>query len=286
MLNRRDLLGGLAAVGCAAGLGSRDIVDTHIHLYEPERPQGVPWPPSTDALLYKRHMPVDFRAAVQGLGVTRAIVVEASPWLEDNQWLLPLAEGESLIGGVVGHLEAGSAGFAAQLERFAKNPLFRGIRLGEKAIGEGVSKPAFVADLRRVTEAGLALDAIGGAGVLVSVARLTDRIPQLRVIVDHLPFTSLGDPALAELRRRPQVYAKLSGSLTGSGFRMEAADEVWEVFGPKRVIYASNWPVSNRVASYTSVLKLMQRYVAEKGAGAAEAFFSGNSRLAYRWMER
>ena len=54
---------------------------------------------------------------------------EASPWIEDNQWVLDLAEKDTIIVGVVGNLEAGKPQFAKQLERFQDNPLFRGIRL-------------------------------------------------------------------------------------------------------------------------------------------------------------
>ena len=61
------------------------IIDTHIHLYDPTRPQGVPWPPKTEALLYRPVLPGAYAEMVRPLGVTGAVVVEASGWLEDNQ---------------------------------------------------------------------------------------------------------------------------------------------------------------------------------------------------------
>ena len=137
------------------------MIDTHIHLYDPTRPQGVPWPAKTDTLLYKPTLPETFAAMVRPLGITGTVVVEASPWVEDNQWVLDLAKEHRVIVGLVGHLEAGGEGFAANLSRFAKNPLFRGIRLNGGAIGNGMARPGFVQDLERLADAGLMLDAIG-----------------------------------------------------------------------------------------------------------------------------
>jgi len=65
-----------------------------------------------------------------------------------------------------GHLEAGADGFRQNLARFAKDRLFRGIRLGSAAIVAGITRPAFVDDLRRLADADLMLDAIGSAAMI------------------------------------------------------------------------------------------------------------------------
>src|SRR5262249_34245920 len=105
-VNRRAfvLASGAALMAAPA---SGEIVDTHIHLYDPTRPQGVPWPPKNDALLYKTVLPEHYAKLVRPLGVTRTVVVEASAWLEDNQWILDLAKEHPMIAGFVGHLEPG-----------------------------------------------------------------------------------------------------------------------------------------------------------------------------------
>ena len=127
-MNRRGFLSGGAALLGASTLPAAvpQAVDTHIHLYDPTRPQGVPWPAKTDALLYRPTLPQRFKAVAGPLGVTRAVVIEASAWVEDNQWILDLAKENPLIVALVGHLEPASENFAANLARFAKDPLFRG----------------------------------------------------------------------------------------------------------------------------------------------------------------
>jgi L-fuconolactonase len=106
------------------------IIDTHIHLFDTARPEGVPWPEKTNSVLYKPALPARYRSIATPLGITGAVVVEAGPWLEDNQWLLDIAAKDPIILGVVGNLEPGKPEFAKQLERFHRNPLFRGIRYG------------------------------------------------------------------------------------------------------------------------------------------------------------
>src|SRR5579859_2443871 len=134
MLRRRFLSASLFAVAKVEAAPLSRTIDTHIHLYDPTRPQGVPWPPKNDALLYRPTLPADFKEATKGLGVTGAIVIESNALLEDNQWVLDLAADNPLIAGFVGHLDPASASFPRHLARFAGNRLFRGVRLTGRAI--------------------------------------------------------------------------------------------------------------------------------------------------------
>src|ERR1044071_8305196 len=93
------------------------IIDTHIHLFDPTRPQGVPWPPAGSPI-YQPALPDRFRQLAGPLGVRGAIEIECSPLLEDNQWVLDVADKDKIIVGTVGNLEPGALDFAKQLERF------------------------------------------------------------------------------------------------------------------------------------------------------------------------
>ena len=117
--------------------------------------------PRRDAVLYKPALPERYRLVTKGLGIVGAIEVEASPWLEDNQWVLDVAAKESIIVGTVGDLEPGKPDFRKNLDRFHRNPLFRGIRYGNlwnRNLGEQLSRPEFISDLKALADAGLALD--------------------------------------------------------------------------------------------------------------------------------
>jgi L-fuconolactonase len=280
--SRRRFLGAsLFTLAQSKAASPSRIIDTHIHLYDPTRPQGVPWPPKDDALLYRRTLPEDFQAATQGLGVTGAVVIESNALLEDNQWVLDLAADNPLIVAYVGHLDPGSPSFEQHLTRFTKNRLFRGIRLTGRAIASGLSQPVFVDGLRRLSDMDLQLDAIGDHTMFRDLVTVSDRVPRLRIVIDHLPFEIGADePAFAELGARPQVFAKVSGVLH-RGDRTPL-DHLWKTFGRDRLLYGSNWPVSNRVAPYAELCRIVQEYFNSKGADASERFFWKNSLAAYR----
>ena len=128
--------------------------------------------------------------------------------------MLDVAKDDPLVVGIVGRLEPGKKEFRHHVVRFTKNPLFRGIRLGGNPIAAGLSSPDWTDDMRRLADAGLQLDAIGNESMFADLLRLSDRIPSLRIVIDHLPFyTPAVNSAMRELTKRPQIYAKVSGVL-------------------------------------------------------------------------
>lgn len=267
----------------------------------------MPWPEKNDAVLYKPALPERYRKIATPLGITGAIEVEASPWLEDNQWVLDIAAKDTIIVGTVGDLEPGKPDFRKNLERFHRNPLFRGIRCGNlwgRDLSAELSRPDFISDLKALAEAGLVLDTADQDPVLIAAAvRLTDRIPTLRVVIDHLP--QLNPPVeptarhayqadLRELGKRPQVYVKVSEVLrrvnglvpTDLNFYRPRLDELWGIFGEDHLLYGSDWPNSDLWGSYQQVLNVVREYFASKGQAASEKYFWKNSVAAYRWVKR
>src|SRR5438309_6399329 len=104
--NRRSFLCVAGALGLRAAETSTSlpIIDTHIHLFDPTRPQGVPWPAKDNKVLYQPALPDRYRKIAVPLGIVGAIEVEASPWLEDNQWVLDVASKDKIVVGTVGDL--------------------------------------------------------------------------------------------------------------------------------------------------------------------------------------
>src|SRR3954453_22527018 len=164
-LSRRTFLTQLAAIGslrpgltrispaqspsasaARSQFSSIPIIDTHIHLFDPGRPQGAPYtgPPGVPV---EASLPPRYRKLAVPLGIVGAIKVEASPWVEDNLWVLEVAEKDPIIVGVIGNLEPDKPGFVEMLDRYRKNRLFRGIRYGNlwgRDITTQADNPKFV----------------------------------------------------------------------------------------------------------------------------------------------
>ncbi len=295
----------LRAAPNQAAAGDFNLIDTHTHFYDPTRPQGVPWPPREDKLLYRQVLPRDYRILPVPRPVTGTVVVEASPWLEDNQWVLDLAASDPFIVGFVGNLPAGTREFSGALQRFAGNRLFRGVRLRDRKLEGTLEDRAFLSDLRLLADHDLALDLVGGSEILPFADRLTKEVPGLRIIIDHLAGLAVDGnvpPAdwvkqMTALVRRRNVFCKLSGLVEGTGrsdgsapraveFYRPVLDSMWTMFGPDRLIYASNWPVSERFAPLATVQGIVADYCRSQGRKAEEKVFSLTAKAAYRWVAR
>ncbi|MBE9462195.1 amidohydrolase family protein [Dyadobacter subterraneus] len=243
------------------------IIDTHIHLFDTTRSQGVPWPEKNDKILYQPALPGRYRSIAEKLGITGAIAVEASPWLEDNRWLIDTAENDKIIVGVIGNLEPGNPDFAKQLGRFQQSPLFLGIRYGNlwgHDIASQLKNPGFISDLRSLAREELVLDTANpNPALLAAVVKLTDLVPDLKVVIDHLPQMSLPtdkaveklyEADLHELGQRPKVYVKISEVLrrvngqipTELSFYRARLDGLYNTFGEDRLLYGSDWPNSDQ----------------------------------------
>lgn len=281
------------------------IIDSHIHLYDPFRPQGVPWPAKENKILYQTSLPARYRPIAQPLGIVGAIEVECSGWLDDNQWVLDVAAHEDIIVGTVGHLVPGTPEFRSNLDRLRRNPLFRGIRcwLGQQS-GKEFDRPEFIADLKALAEADLVLDTANpSVPLLADVVRVSDLVPNLRIVIDHLPqmvpptkpaARASYDASMKSFRNRPQIFVKVSEVLlrvdgkipTDLEFYRPRLDEILDVFGIDRVLYGSDWPNSDQWLPVPVGFKIVQEYFLGKGRAAAEKYFWRNSIKCYKWVKR
>ena len=313
---RRFVEAGLAtaalATPVARGMGAgapaqQPIIDSHIHLYDPTRPGGVPWPSPRRPEIYKPALPARYRSIAEPFGVRGAIEVECSPWLEDNQWVLDVAGKDTIMVGTIGDLEPGKPGFGKNLERFHRNPLFRGIRYGNlwgRHFEAEAAAPQFVDDMRLLADAGLTWDAVNPLPpTMAEIVRLTDAVPSLRVVIDHLPSSPVPpagppresfDRSLKLIGERPQIYVKLSEILhtidgkvpTDLASHRDNLEMIYGTFGPDRVLFGSDWPNCDTVTDFASVMKIAREFIATKEPEVAEKFFWKNSVAAYRWVHR
>jgi L-fuconolactonase len=219
--------------------------------------------------------------------------------------VLNLAAKDPFIVGFVGNLPIGTKAFAEHLKRFAANQLFRGIRLRDRKLEGTLDDPAFVNDLKLLAKHDLSLDLVGGMEILPFADRLAKKLPGLRIIIDHLAGVVVDGKAapvdwikqMQSLARTPSIFFKLSGLVEGTGHGNASAprdveyyrpvlDAMRTIFGPERLIYASNWPVSERFAPLATVQGIVTEYFRSHGRSEKEQVFSQSAKAAYRWVQR
>jgi L-fuconolactonase len=314
-LTRRSALAaaGAAALGvagarfgeAAAPGGGLPIIDTHIHLFDPNRPQGTPVVIPGSPTAKTGSLPEGYRKLAVPLGVVGAIHIEASNWVEDNLWVLEICARNDIMVGVIGNLNPEVPEFAEYLERYHRNPMFLGIRYGNiwgyDLVGQ--SRNASVIDrLKLLAQADLAMDsATPTIELLQALIRVNDAIPGLRIVIDHLPgfdptpqTMTTYESLLREFHQRPTVFIKLSQIIhrvngtvsTELPAHRDKLDQLVETFGEDRVIFGSDYPNSDSTTPVQNVFRIAKEYYASKTPEAAEKFFWKNSLRAYQWIPR
>jgi predicted TIM-barrel fold metal-dependent hydrolase len=280
----------------------KHLIDTHIHLYDTTRKGGVPWPPVDDEVLYKPHLPDEFKRVAQPAGVTGVVIVEASDRLVDNQWVLDAVKDDPFYVALVGNIDPYREDFEEQLGKLRRDPRFVGIRVRVRGKDVDYADPQVVANLGLLAKANLSADILmNGQGVerIQDVDRLARAIPDLHIIINHvLGYDIDGRPpskewiaAVARLAENKNVYVKVSGLYQRCAVQPASQDPahyralldvLWDAFGSKRLVYGSNWPCTKKSGDYASFVKLVNAYFADKGQAAAENYFWKNAAEAYR----
>lgn len=310
-MQRRHFIVGSAAAAAtttmadAQSLADIPIIDTHIHFFDKRRPQGVPyagskvWEQETGGVA----LPATYRKLAENMNIVGAIELEASPWVEDNLWILEQMETDTLYVGTVGNLEPEKPDFPELFDRFRKNPMFLGIRCGliwGRNVVAQIEDPKFIDGLRRVADAGLIMETANpNMALLQAMVRLNDRIPTLRIMCDHMmhylpPATEQGayKAVLKEISGRPQIWGKLSDmenrDIPARGLAQvkDRLDVLMGSFGEDRVVFGTNWPDTWGVATPAQIVALARQYFATRTRAEAEKFFWKNSLNFYKWKKR
>ena len=282
----------------------KHMIDTHIHLYDPTREDGIPWPPKDDSVLYRPHLPAEFKKVSKPTGLTGVIVVEASDRAVDNRWVLDLVKGDDYFIGLVGNVDPYAKDFAKQLKELQKDPRLVGIRArnGNEKKKINYTDPKFIASLRELAKSDLSVDILvngGGVEAVKQVDQLARTIPNLHIVVDHvLGYDFDGKEANPEwvaavekLAKNKNVWCKISGLYQRSiaqpaplviDHYRSVLDVLWKNLGSERLIFGSNWPCTRNSGDYPGYVKLVNEYFSAKGQEACERYFWKNASEAYR----
>src|SRR5262249_48810357 len=154
------------------------------------------------------------------------------------------------------------ADFVKHLTRFAKNERFRGIRVNAAELDDALRSEKQFDRLKAFADTDLTLDLNGGHDTLVLAAHPAEKLPKLRIVVNHMgnPLIDGKEPPAAWRRAvatggeaGENVFCKLSALVDGTRKRDAAPTDlefyipvlnvIWKAFGADRLLYGSNWPV-------------------------------------------
>jgi L-fuconolactonase len=267
-------------------------IDAHQHFWALSRGD-YGWLTADIAPLYRDFQPNDLTPLLADCGIDGTILVQAAPTAAETAYMLSLAAQNDFILGVVGWVDFEAADAADQIAILAENPKLVGLRpmIQDIADDDWMLRPNLAPAFEAMIAHDLAFDALVLPRHLKNLITLLGRHPDLRTVIDHGAKPEIRDGKfddwaadMASLARNTQAYCKLSGIVTEANADWTAADiapyvsHLLASFGPGRVIWGSDWPVSTLAATYQQ-----WHDVALECAGADHtSILGGNAQKAYR----
>ena len=248
------------------------MIDAHVHLWDPSK-RDYPWLDPSSAI-GRPFTLGDLETASAETDFEAAILVQTLACQEETADFLATAERSHLIAGVVGWVDLLSDHVRESITRLRDGP--GGVKLvgirhqAEDEDDPGwLLRPTVVRGVSEVFEAGLAFDLLVREREMPAAIRLVEHLRGGRFVLDHVakPRVAVGaiEPwasYLTDLADHPEVACKLSGLVTEAGpwWREAAiaryAEHAISLFGSSRLMFGSDWPVCQVVASYREVAAL------------------------------
>jgi L-fuconolactonase len=272
------------------------MIDSHQHFWDPARGDyGWLHPGSS---LYRAYQPRDFSPLLEANGVLGSILVQAAPTARETDYLLGLAGQHPWILGVVGWIDLAAKDAPELIRERAANSLFVGIRpmLQDMTEREWILRPELRSAMEAAQDAAIVFDALVRADQLPAIVMLADRYTSLSIVLDHAGKPPFGEPSalaswraqMQSLAKRANVSCKLSGLITElGGVSADDAldpciDTLVDLFGPHRLLWGSDWPVSTTAIEYSDWLRRCRNRVEARMSDHHAAIFGGNARRLYR----
>ena len=277
------------------------VTDSHVHLWNPAR---LSYPGLTPDLA-PIDRPIEFDELERLLSETpvdRAVLVQSAETDEDTDYLLEIAAAHREIAGVVGWLALDDPARAAErLEHLRGQQRFCGVRVGinMEPDAEWLLRAEVDESLGLLEDAGVPFDVVSvRRRHLELVPILSERHPRLRMVIDHLskPPIRKDESWVAGWRRNlalaaenPNVYAKLSGLTPARGALDDwTADELrpfvedaFETFGAERLMFGTDWPVSELAGGYHRVWDALSSLFDELDEDQRQAVLDGTATRFY-----
>jgi L-fuconolactonase len=262
------------------------IVDSHVHLYDIKRFNygwlaGVP-------KLNRTYLLEDFDRARETIAVDKMVfaevAVDSGLHLDEAAFIQELANRDPRLCGIVAHVPL-EKGNAVEFDIVALKKLrnLSGVRrlIETERNPAFCLEPNFIAALRLLPKYDLTFDICIKYTAMAYALELVKRCPEVSFVLDHIGKpdikNGLREPwwsQLTELAHHPNVVCKVSGVITEADHQYWTADQITpyvshviESFGFDRVMYGSDWTVSELSHKYADWVEIIDSVV----MGASEA---------------
>jgi L-fuconolactonase len=271
---------------------NENIIDSHQHFWQ----VGLfdyPWMSPDVGVLYRDYLPPGLEPILKNCGVATTVLVQASNSIQETAWMLSLAANNSFIGGVVGWVDLSDPEVEQQLDGLRSDPKFKGVRhlVESEPQDEWLARPDVLRGMKALASRAIPYDMLVHTRHLRHVRTVAETCPELSLVVDHLAKPPVASGQIEDWTREmkqvaayPNVVCKLSGLVTEADLKGWRTDDLRpyvdcavELFGPKRLMFGSDYPVCLRAGSYPQVLESLQTLLSHLGEEDQNRIFRENA---------
>jgi L-fuconolactonase len=274
MWNRRRFIAASIASSTIASLPlaaatSPLLIDSHVHVWkhDPAFPfaQGA-HPPAEDA------SPEALLNLMQANHVARTVLIQVSHYRWDNSYLASVLKQYPRQFHGVCRVNPEDPAAPDHLTQLTQQGL-HGVRLSPTAGAEGdwIRGPLMPPLWHRCAELKVPMTILTPVTRLPDLVPLIEQNPSVLVVIDHMADCPLDRPdqlqLLLALARYPTVFVKISHmwSLSQQPFPYRDADtqvkSLYDTFGPKRLMWGTDWPISLKQLSYAQAVLLFRDHL-------------------------
>lgn len=216
--------------------------------------------------------PEQLRPLIAAAGIDRTVSVQAIGDLEETIFLLETAQATDFVAGVVGWVDLTDPAVGDTIASLKARPDGRWLKsirhqVHDEADAQWLLRPDVRVGLKAVEDAGLAYDILVRSRELPAALTTVRDFPNSRFVVDHIakPNIKAGEvePWVSRMRPladHPNVVVKVSGMITEADWATWRPEDLrpyvhWllEWFGPRRLMFGSDWPVCTVAGTYQQV---------------------------------
>lgn len=271
-------------------------IDAHQHFWALERGD-YGWLTPDLVGIYRDFQPDHLTPLLTSHKIGGTVLVQAAPTVAETDYMLSLAARNDFIKGVVGWVDFEDKDAAKEVARLAKNKALVGLRpmIQDIEDADWMLREDLGGAYQALIEHDLTFDALTLPIHLQNLARLVERHPDMRVVIDHGSKPYIRDRKIdgwaqdmASLARDTDAFCKLSGLVTEAASDWSArdlrpyVDHLLECFGPSRLIWGSDWPVCTLAAGYGEWFAATELLLAGLSDEERKAVFGGNAARAYK----
>lgn len=271
-------------------------IDSHHHFWRYSAEE-YGWISDEMAELRRDFLPADLKTEIDAAGIDGVVSVQARQNETETEDLLAFAREHDFIRGVVGWAPLADPAVDSVLERWSGEKKLRAVRhvvqdepddlfiLGDE-FNRGVSKLA---------SRGLLYDILIFEKHLPQTIAFVDRHPNQSFVLDHIAKPRIGEGSIeawradiGRLAERENVACKISGMATEADWEAWSEDQmrpyldaVLESFGPRRLMFGSDWPVCLVATQYRRWVDTVERWSAGLSSDEQARIWGGTAEEVY-----